>query len=64
MGKPEDLEPGPVNGKQVKHTGEKNYQKMARKDKMEVMIVQLLYKGVAEDFDDMLDELGGLGKSK
>jgi len=34
MGKPEDLEPGPGNGKQ----------------------------GGAEDFDDMLDELGGLGK--
>ena len=31
---------------------------------MEVMIVQLLLKGGAEDFDDMLDELGGLGKSK
>ena len=31
---------------------------------MEVMIVQLLLKGGAEDFDDMLDELGGLGKPK
>ena len=30
---------------------------------MEVMINQLLLKGVAEDFDDMLDELRGLGKS-
>ena len=29
---------------------------------MDILICQVFHKGGAEDFDDMLDELGGLGK--
>ena len=33
------------------------------KKRQNILICELFHKGGGEDFDDMLDELGGLGKS-